>query len=67
MGKAVSRSGVILFANANRVVSAQSMRAKIPPLHLEVRVAVDDLTFQLEHQDADGLCITAQLRSMPLV
>ena len=28
---------------------------KVPPLHLEVRVAVDDLTFQLEHQDADGL------------
>ena len=27
----------------------------IPALHLEVRVAVDHLTFQLEHQDADGL------------
>ena len=27
----------------------------IPPLHLEIRVAVDDLTFQLEHEDGDGL------------
>ena len=27
----------------------------VPPLHLEIRVAVDDLTFQLEHEDGDGL------------
>jgi len=27
----------------------------IPPLHLEIRVAVDDLTLQLEHKDRDGL------------
>ena len=27
----------------------------IPPLHLEIRVAVDDLTFQFEHEDGDGL------------
>ena len=45
----------ILFANTNRVVCPVDAAQKVPPLHLEVRVAVDDLTFQLEHQDADGL------------
>ena len=46
---------VILFADADSMLFPVDAAQKIPPLHLEVRVAVDDLTFQLEHQDADGL------------
>ena len=45
----------ILFADADSMLFPVDAAQKIPPLHLEVRVAVDDLTFQLEHQDADGL------------
>ena len=44
LAKIIHRSGFVINA-------AQ----KIPPLHLEIRVAVDHFALQLQHQDGDGL------------
>ena len=46
---------ILLFPDPDRMLRPVDAAQIIPALHLEVRVAVDHLTFQLEHQDADGL------------
>ena len=47
--------GVALLPHLHGVGVPVDAAQIIPPLHLEIRVAVDDLTLQLEHEDGDGL------------
>ena len=47
--------GIFRFSDPHGVLFPVDTAQIVSPLHLEVRVAVDDLTLQLEHQDADGL------------
>ena len=46
---------ILLFADLYRVLFPVDAAQIISLLHLEVRVAVDDMALQLEHQNADGL------------
>ena len=46
---------ILLFADLYRVFFPVDAAQIISLLHLEVRVAVDDMALQLEHQNADGL------------
>ena len=54
-GEGCIPQGVLLLPDLHGVLFPVDAAQVVAALHLEVRVAVDDLTLQLEHQDADGL------------
>ena len=47
--------GIFRFPDHHRVLFPIDAAQVVPSFHLEIRVAVDDLTLQLEHHNADGL------------